>query len=88
MNFSKIRPLSRQVHREPLKVGERAVSPGALASGTQDYARHLACLECFLPPWGTQTPPITGYKPGKPNSGIRVERSSARFGKIEGARKS
>src|ERR1039458_5005799 len=39
----------RQVHCEAFEVGKRAIGQRSLVSGAQDYARGLACLECFLP---------------------------------------
>src|SRR5258708_35790175 len=64
---------SGQVHCEPLEIGERAVAQCAFVGGTQDHARRLACLERLLPAGSAEAPP--GLRPGKPNSGIGVERS-------------
>jgi hypothetical protein len=54
--FSGLGPKSRaglrQVHGEPLQIGERAIGQSSLMSGTQDHARCLACLKRFLPALG------------------------------------
>src|SRR5262249_51878739 len=57
---------SRQVNREPLKVGQRTISQGTLVGGTQNHARRFSCFQGFLPTRRTQAPAITGFQTGKP----------------------
>ena len=44
-----IRAQSRQVHGEPLQIGERAIGQSSLVSDTQDDAGRLVRFERLLP---------------------------------------
>ena len=64
-----------EVHRETLRVGERAVAEGAFVSSPQDHAGRLANFQRFLPAGRAQAPAVAGPQAGKADCGIGVERS-------------
>jgi hypothetical protein len=69
---------SGEIHRETFEIDERAVAEGSFVSGTQNHARRLARLQCFLPAGAQRHQRSPALKPGKPNSGLGVERSLPR----------
>jgi hypothetical protein len=55
-------PRLGKVDREPLKIGEFAVSESSLVCSAKNYPRNFACFNGLLPTRGTKTPTVAGLQ--------------------------